>query len=386
MVLIIVLIVVALLTITVLEFAFTTQIDQHRTRNALHAMQAQLLARSGINLAEGFLMLDDEPQYDSYAEDWWLQLHQFCQGLQLDPTMRIRCTVRDESGKLNLNNTREPRRRVESQQVTASAVLRDAMRCMFTKRGVDVEVVDKLADYWQQEVPPNPDGTPGQVPDFGSLEDFGAAFGVPTEALQQLRSVVTAQPRALLPHINANTAPAEVLAAVVNAEKVPDCPADDVVQKIVERQQDIDNPMKSTGDVTALMQGVENASIKGTLFDVRSRLYRLEASALTNIDPDNPNSGGIGQTVSALVARQTGPATGVAGQKTTGAAGTVATGGTAQQGVGANGKPLPNWTLRPLDWQKEGGARLFRAAPTEEETPGATDDMTAPGAGGGFPG
>src|SRR5262249_27259495 len=72
--LLIVLIVVALLTITVTEFTYSVQIDQHRTRNAIHALQAQLLARSGINLAEGFLMLDDEPSYDARSEQWWLQL------------------------------------------------------------------------------------------------------------------------------------------------------------------------------------------------------------------------------------------------------------------------------------------------------------------------
>jgi hypothetical protein len=114
--LVIVLAVVALLTILVTEFTFNTQLDQHRTRNAIHAMQAQLLARSGINLAEGFLMLDEEPAYDAYTEDWFPQMVEFCRGIEVDPTMRIRCTVRDESGKININNTREPRRRVESRR------------------------------------------------------------------------------------------------------------------------------------------------------------------------------------------------------------------------------------------------------------------------------
>jgi len=373
--LIIVLVIVALLTITVIEFTHSTQIDVHRTRNAVHALQAQLLARSGINLAEGFLMLDDEPQYDAYSEEWWLQLLEFCREMPLDDTMRIRCTVRDESGKINLNNTREPRRQVQSQAVTASAVLRDAMRCMFERRGIDVEVVDKLADYWQQDAPPNPDGTLGQIPDFGSLEDFGAAFGISTQDLQQLRAVITAQPRALLPRINVNTAPAEVLAAIIHADK-QDCPPEDPVPAIIERQQDLENPFKSTGELTGALQGVENANIKGTLFDVRSRLYRLEASALTNVDPENPLSGGIGQTLSTLVARQTGPARPGARPGAP-----VRAGGAPQQAVGANGKPLPNWTLRPLDWQKEGGARLFRSHPDGEETPGAGEEEDAPDAG-----
>lgn len=373
--LIIVLVIVALLTITVIEFTHSTQIDLHRTRNAVHSLQAQLLARSGLNLAEGFLMMDDEPQYDAYSEQWWLDLLEFCKDMQLDESMRIRCTVRDESGKINLNNTREPRRAVASQAVTASAVLRDAMRCMFQRRNIDVEVVDKLADYWQQEAPPNPDGTLGQIPDFGSLEDFGAAFSIPSEQLQQLRPLVTAQPRALMRQININTAPPEVLAAIIHADKA-DCPPEDPVPEIVERQRDIENPIKSTGEITGLLGGVENAAIKATLFGVNSRLFRLESSALTNVDPDNPMSGGIGQTLSALVARQVGVARPGVG---TGAA---RSGGQQQQAVGANGKPLPNWTLRPLDWQKEGGARLFHAAPgEEEETPGPDDEENGTEAG-----
>lgn len=358
--LVIVLAIVALLTIMVTEFTFNTQLDQHRTRNAVHALQAQLLARSGVNLAEGFLMLDEEPAYDAYSEEWWLQLVEFCRELEIDETMRIRCTVRDESGKINLNNTREPIRRVESQAVTASAVLRDAMRCLFERRGIDVEVVDRLADYWQREPPAREDGTLGRIPDFTSLEDFGATFGIATEDLHSLRHILTAQPRALLPRINVNTAPPEVLAAVLNAEQ-DGCPPNEAVDLIVERQRDIENPFRSSGELSGIISGLDNANIKTTLFDVRSRLYRLEASALANVDPEHPDGGGIGQTVSVLVARQT--------------SARPTNRPNAPPAVGADGQPLPNWTLRPLDWQKEGGARLFRSQPDEDEDqPGLMDE------------
>jgi type II secretory pathway component PulK len=349
---------VALLTITVTEFTYSVQIDQHRTRNALHALQSQLLARSGVNLAEGFLMLDDEPAYDAYTEEWWLQLREFCQGLELDESMRIRCRVRDESGKLNINNTRGLRRRVQSQAVTADAILRDAMRCMFQRRGIEVDIVDKLADYWQQEPPENADGVKATIPEFTSLEDFGASFGIPSERLHQLRNVLTAQPSRLLPSININTAPSEVLAAVLNAESA-DCAGDAPIEDIVARQVDIEQPFRTTGDINSVIQGLENVDLKRRLFGVRSRLYRLEASAQTNVDPLDPTSGGIGQTLSVLVSRQQGaPPRG------------------QQPQIGPNGNPLPTWTLRPLDWQKEGGARLFRNVPEEDENlPGNPDSQ-----------
>jgi type II secretory pathway component PulK len=369
--LILVLVIVALLTITVTEFTYSVQLDQHRTRNAIHALQAQLLARSGINLAEGFLMLDEDPTFDAYTEEWWLQLLEFCREMPLDGSMRIRCTVRDESGKINLNNTREPRRVNQTQAVTQSAVLRDALRCLFERHGVDVEVVDRLADYWQQDPPANADGTQGVIPDFTSLEDFGATFGIPSEALREVRHLVTAQPRQLFPRINVNTAPAEVLAAVINAEQ-QGCPPNEQVEQIVERQRDPEQPFRTSGEVTAMLQGLDNANVKGGLFDVRSRLYRLEASALANVDPEHPDSGGIGQTLSALVVRQQGPARpGAAG-------GPVRSGGLLP---GSGDRPLPSWTLRPLDWQKEGGARLFHH-PVDEEGESELLDEDVKGEGG----
>jgi hypothetical protein len=78
---------------------------------------------------------------------------------------------------------------------------------------------------------------------------------------------------------------------------------------------------------------------RSPLLGVDSNLYRLEASVLTNIDPENPSRGGIGQTLSEVVERRP-------------ALPTRNLGGSQQ-----SDEPL--WTLRTLDWQKEGGARLF---------------------------
>ena len=378
--LLIVLIVVALLTITVTEFTYSVQLDQHRTRNAIYALQAQLLARSGINLAEGFLMMDDQAQYDAYTEDWWVQLNEFCQGMQLDESMRVRCRVRDESGKLNINNTRGVLRRADSQAVTGDVILRDAMRCMFQHRNIPVDIVDRLGDYWQQDASqmgagqqtgtqPQTTQTPTsaqqQVPEFTSLEDFAATFGIPSDQLHQLRGVLTAQPHALMPTININTATEEVLAAVLSSEKAPDCGSTDEVSQIIQRQGDVDQVFHNTAEISSVItSNTDNSGPKRQLFGVTSKLYELEASALTNIDPTNPTSGGIGQTLSSLVYRYPDPRPRPGGPQ-----------------AGPTGAPLPNWTLRPLDWQKEGGARLFRSAPTEETTPGSSDDEEGPNAG-----
>jgi general secretion pathway protein K len=329
--LIIVLIVVALLTITVTEFTYSVRLDQHRLRNSLHALQASLLARSGINLAEGFLMQDEEPRYDAFTEEWWLGLDEFCRGLELDPGMYVRCKVRDESGKININGTRGALRVSEDQRVTGDAVLRDALRRIFEAHEIDVDIVDRLADYWAQEPPELADGRRLRVPDFSSLEDFAATFGIPTEKLIRLREILTAQRG--YTRININTAPAEVLAAVIN-DAAP-------VSDIVDRQMQ-EEPFVTVGDIAPLLGDIENAGVIRGLFTVNSRLFRLEASAVANANPAAAGRrGGIGQTLSVLVYRIP---------------------DLRRREDGKTG-----WTLRPLDWQKEGGARLFRDAGLEED-------------------
>lgn len=337
MALLIVLLVVTLLTITVMEFTYAVQLDQHRVRNSVHALQASLLARSGINLAEGFLMLDEEPNWDAYTEEWWLLLQQFCQEVPLDPTMRIRCRVTDESGKINVNLTRTRTLRQGNQLATTKdAFLRDALRRLFETFNLKVEIVDQLRDYWLEE-PPAPSNDdrlrPRRMPAFGSLEDFASRFQIPTKELSRLRKFLTAQPTGVLPAININTAPQEVLAAVIN-----DAAA---VDEVLARQQE-EEPFINAGQIRQALGGIEDAGKIAGLFTIRSSLFQLQASALANVDPQTL-TGGIGQTLSVLVVRRRDPRR------------------------RRQDSDLPGWTSRPLDWQKEGGARLIQNPTAEDE-------------------
>jgi type II secretory pathway component PulK len=406
--LLVVLVVVALLTITVTEFAFNVQIDMHRTRNAANAMQAALLARSGINIMEGYVVLDrngddgtggspragtqtgtqsggaatggagtgavvDERNVTWYGEDWWVQLNEFCKGLQLDENMRIRCKVRDESGKINVNLTnpksttqprtppRQPAQTGQTGQtgqdqdpnVSSDAVVRDALRCIFERRGINLDIVDNLPSYWEQDQGTRSDGSAVPVAEFSSLEDFAARFGIPTEQAITLRNVLTAMPlrgarlsaggRNTVSKVNINTAPVEVLAAILNPEEK--CQPDDAVNWVIEHRSN-GEPVKAE-QITPKPE--KNWAAKSLLLGSDSNFFRLEASAQTNLDPDHPEFGGIGQTLSELVKRK--PRTPTAG------------GSSFAEGE-------PRWTLETLDWHKEGGARLFYE-PTQDDAESA---------------
>ena len=337
--LIVTLLVVTLLTIAVVEFTFSVTVDHQLANNAMNAMQAQLLARAGINFGEALLARDtDQPKADWYFEDW---AHPDVASLiELDPGDRLDVRVLDESGKINVNRTR-PARAVPTPQagqpnLSPDAFLRDALRRLFEANEVDVQIPDRLLQYWGQSLPPLPGQQQAQpVDDFRSIEDFAAMFAIPGSKLAKLRRFITAIPSTLIVggraagdtgRINVNTAPGEVLAAVINDAGR--------VQAIMEHQgqeQPIDQ-----GVFTGLIQGIQNQAQISPLFGFTSSFFRICASAVVAGDPTGQRPGGVGQTVIALVNRR--PLARVQ----------------ANAPVG-----VPRWTLTPLDWQKRGGAALL---------------------------
>ena len=301
-----------------------------------------------MNLAEGFLVEDDEPAYDAYTEQWWLDLNEFCRGVELEPTMRIRCRVQDESGKINVNLTRVTGtgpRVSEDQQVTRDAVVRDALRRLFEAHNIDVQSVDRLVEYWQQDPTELPDGTRLPVPDFNSLEDFGATLGIPTSQLRELRDTLTAQPRGFLRGININTAPAEVLSAVLNDAEAP-------------------SPRSSIASSRSSRSPEQRRDQRRA---ARRRVPKRLAQSVHGQQPPLPPRG---ERPDQRRSRRPGQRRHRADPERVGL---PAPGRRPNRRDNSQG---PRWTLRPLDWQKEGGARLFwqtGADADQSATPGATD-------------
>ncbi|MBI4516055.1 MAG: general secretion pathway protein GspK [Deltaproteobacteria bacterium] len=356
--LVITLLVVTLLVITVVEFSYSVLVDQQLVRNSLSAMQASMLARSGINLGQAVLARDsDDPQADWYFEDW--ANPDIAAVVNLDSDQRLRVQVVDEGGKINVNRTRPragtPPPRSGQPNLSQDAFVRDALRRLFEANEIDVQIPDRLLDYWGvQDQPRKPGGAQqpvAVVEDFRSLEDFAGTFGIGGNKLTKLSKFLTALPAlttgggaaAAIPQscINVNTAPVEVLAAVINDS----ARVDQIVQ-----QREGEEPL-TPADVNGILQGVEHQAQVGQLFCTRSWYFRIYSSAMVSADPTGQRSGGVGQTVVALVNRRRKP------------------------GVAANAPPdMPRWTLTPLDWQKRGGAELL--VRPQGENNGQDDTLT----------
>jgi general secretion pathway protein K len=278
--LVIVLTIVALLTITVVEFTYSVQLDMHRARNALDALQSKLLARSGVNLAASFLALDQDEKYDAFTEDWALALHEFCNGVDVEPGVRLKCDVEDESGKINLNMTK-PRRSTGTAAPTTNtpdAYLRDALESLMTMYDISAtELGDRLREYWEATLETDDPERPVTAFDFSSIEEFAAEFHIPTSKLPRLRRVLTAMPPQQLNKINVNTAPLDVLRAMLVGSENN---GETVVQAIQERREK-ETPFDSDGAVAEVLGDLEEEHRKamGQVWTFRLLDWQKEAGA-----------------------------------------------------------------------------------------------------------
>jgi general secretion pathway protein K len=207
---------VTLLTIAVVEFAYSSQVDYHLAYNALRSLQASSLARSGVNLAIGVLKKDggSVSNIDSLGDLWARPLPPLPVG---EGMVLVRVT--DEQGKLNLNALRTPSGGIDQswQQVAER---------LFVSCGLDSAVLEPILDWLDADDAPEPRGaerdhythlTPPTTPRNGLFlteGELGRVKDMTEQVRARLHDVVTVLPTSASPRINVNTAPADVLSAL----------------------------------------------------------------------------------------------------------------------------------------------------------------------------
>jgi len=269
---VIVLLAVTLLTVAVVEFTYSAQVDHHLTDNALKALQASYLARSGVNLALLALKKDTQKSsVDSLQDDWARALPPLPGG---EGVVLVRVT--DEQGKLNLNALRNA-------SGTINARWREVAERVFTVQDLDLSLLDPLLDWLDSDDFPEPRGaekshylslTPPYTPRNGLLLTFGELGWIEgfTPAIRaRLNQVVTVLPSSNT-KINVNTAPAEVLAALFPA----------VNQTALEQflKSRTDAPVRGPTDLRERLQFDPRSAVDAlTLIDVRSEFFAVRAVA-----------------------------------------------------------------------------------------------------------
>jgi type II secretory pathway component PulK len=381
--LVITLLIVALLTIIVMEFTFSAHVDQQMGYNALNSLQATLLARSGIAEGEAVLLTDKDIQFDSYLEDWG-RIDELDTQLVVPENMQLKVRVVDEMGKLNINKVR-PLNRVQCQQFVDQVPASQPRMWLTALERIDPQVGEAADQYWTNlcemviEAQPGPgapvptrtptgqpagvatpETTPGAqdivLPEFPTLDDAAAVMGFSAAAVRRLRPYVTALPAVGVGaaiRVNANTAPRRVLTAIIGD--------DGAAGDLISRRNDA---VLNQGDIGALTasaasQNGEVTTQPNVMLGVQSSYFRIRASAIINANPTT-GRGGIRRSASMLVQRK--PRVG--GPPAGSSPGAIA------------------WTLVQLDWQKEGGAALFTEKPDDDSETGDMPDSEFSRAGG----
>jgi general secretion pathway protein K len=267
-----VLLAVTLLTVVVVEFTYSAQVDHHLTYNALKALQATYLARSGVNLAMLALKKDiQNSAIDSLGDDWARALPPLPAG---EGVVLVR--VSDEQGKLNLNALR-------TANGTINGRWREVAERLFALRDLDPGLLDPLLDWLDRDDFPEPRGAerihylsliPPYVPRNDlllTLGELGRIEGFTPAIRARLDEVVTVLPSNNT-KINVNTAPLEVLAALFPA----------VEQAALEQflRSRVETPAHGPTDLRERLRFTPRSPVDAlTLTDVRSEFFAVHALA-----------------------------------------------------------------------------------------------------------
>ncbi len=267
-----VLLAVTLLTVVVVEFTYSAQVDHHLTYNALKALQATCLARSGVNLAMLALKKDAQNSgIDSLGDDWARALPPLPAG---EGVVLVR--VSDEQGKLNLNALRNTSGTINSRW-------REVAERLFALRDLDPGLLDPLLDWLDGDDFPEPRGaekthylslTPPYTPRNGSLltlGELGLIEGFTPALRARLDEVITVLPTNNS-KINVNTAPLEVLTALFPS----------VDQAALEQflKSRVETPVHGPNDLRERLGFNPRAPVDAlNLADVRSEFFAIHALA-----------------------------------------------------------------------------------------------------------
>jgi general secretion pathway protein K len=174
------------------------------TENALAYAQAKWLMRGAVDWA-GVILREDAraTSLDHLGEAWAVPLAEtrLNEGDGREPVY-LSGQIRDEQAKLNLRNL------VGSAGIDQEEL--GAVRRLLALLGMEPRLAERMAQRVLDGLPARTGVDPVAL-GIASLDDFAEVPGMGASAIERLRPFVTVLPQAT--PVNANTAPAEVLAA-----------------------------------------------------------------------------------------------------------------------------------------------------------------------------
>jgi general secretion pathway protein K len=268
-------VVTAILVVAVAASAAAFMLSQHSAtlnQTALVASRAQadLYAQAGLDWARGILAEDARSSsVDTLAEGWAQPLA----GLPVERAL-VSGAIADMQSRFNLNNVARDGRRSDADVKILARLLESV--------GLDPGLADAVLDWVDadQEVSGNagaedayylslPRPRRAANRPIVQVEELYAIRGFDAAAVAKLRPFVTALPARTT--VNANTAPAEVLAAIL-----PEIPRDDLRTLLASRQA---RPFKDRADFTERAKKAPAAAVEASL-DVKSDHFLVQVGVM----------------------------------------------------------------------------------------------------------
>lgn len=260
-----------LLTVVVIEFTFSTQVDYRRATMWSSSRRAAEVANGGLMLAAEVLRADFlYGNTDSFSDLWARELPPIDTGVGL-----LSVRIEDEQGKINLNEL-------------ATGALSPAGRrfsLLLTKLQMDPNLASSLADWIDRNNDPGAGALAAEsdwysrlprpyAPRNGPLRSYtelALVRGFTADVMARLRPFVSVLPDGEQ-KVNINTAPAEVL--MVLDPRLAD---EGLVRRIVEARGAI--PFARPASVRGV-PGMETFSEDelGRLFTVATRWFRVRST------------------------------------------------------------------------------------------------------------
>ena len=281
--LLVVLLTITLLTIVVVEFTESAQVETHFALSERNGLQAYYLARSGVNVGEALLAQDWKLSkgHDSDDDIWARPLPPLPVG---EGTVALR--VRDEGRHLNLN-----------QMLSGGFVPPDRRRPferLFAVLGIDQRVLAAIVDWLDADGDPTADPpgaeqpyylgmTPPVVVRNGpmlTMRELLQIRGMTPTLFARLEEFVTVLPVGRDPfRVNVNTASAEVLYALSDGLMADPGVVD---RLIAARREHAFTDKVELDDVSGWKEALSKGNGLADIVDTKSTYFRIDAVGEVN--------------------------------------------------------------------------------------------------------
>ena len=275
--LLVVLLTIALLTIVVMEFTYSAQVETHFALAVRNGLQAYYLARSGVNIGELLLLRDPSKGTDSEQDLWAQRFPPLPAG---DGTIALR--IRDEGSVLNLNG------------ILSGDSVRPERVAIFTRLfdllGIDQQVLAAIVDWIDSDNEPRTTPMGAEQPYYlgmtppvtvrngplVTLRELLSVRGVTPAILERLEGFVAVHRRQDGLVVNVNTAPAEVLYAL--SEGLSADPG--IVDRLIATRRE--QPFLTQGDWRSIPGFDEALGESRAFVKLGSMYFRIEAMGTVN--------------------------------------------------------------------------------------------------------